>query len=147
MSIAATYRPETLVAHADGGIDDDSDVAAECALTLQACQRRGFGDRLLIIQQSLKMQQDGFLRVAEGLFQRIARREAAGKIRDRHSVGVPLVADLNGNGIPHIESSQNARLLAKSVVARRYQAASRTCGSSPARAASVNSMSRLKSFH
>lgn len=27
MSAAATYRPETLVAHADGGIDDDSDVA------------------------------------------------------------------------------------------------------------------------
>jgi hypothetical protein len=86
--------------------------AAECALLLQACQARGLGDRLLIIQQSLKMQQDGFLGVAERLFQRIARREAAGEIRDHHSVGVPLVADLNGNRIPHIESSLNARLLA-----------------------------------
>jgi len=27
MSVSATYRPETLVAHADGGIDDTSDVA------------------------------------------------------------------------------------------------------------------------
>jgi len=62
---------------------------------------RGFA----FVEQTFKMQEDGFAALSHGFVQAISRREAAGQIGDDNAECVLVAAGFNRNGLAHVHDS------------------------------------------